>query len=416
MGKKEKDLSVPRKPSIFIYNICVLIINILSKILVKVKIKRDPKLKELQGPIVCLGTHTAILDVAAMMKSMNRYRKLNIVVARDVLSWSVFKPISKKLGFIPMSQFGLDLSGVRMITRAVKEGRSIALFPEGKITLDGQNLHYIPPSLAKFLKMIGANVVFVHNNGAYCNNPKWASNFRKGLIVHDMKVLFTAEELKKASVDEIDKVIQNSFSFNDNVYQRQGNLRFKTKSPAKGLEYILYKCPKCFAEYENETDDRFISCKKCKNRVEYTEFGQLIPSEDSIAFDRIDIWYDWQRVSIRSLIAKQDFVVSKEVKWLKMCNEEKKYIDKGNGVLSISYNSIDFKGEDIDNNPISLSFPLESQFAIVQKTKEGVDLTIENEINRFMFVEGKYSAKYNLMVEEVFRKRHSLPDIGKELD
>ena len=83
--------------------------------------KRDPKIKELKGPIVCLGTHLAVLDVVTMMKSMNKYRKLNIVVGRDVMSWSVFKPIAKKLGFIPMSQFGLDLSSVRVITKAIKK-------------------------------------------------------------------------------------------------------------------------------------------------------------------------------------------------------------------------------------------------------------------------------------------------------
>ncbi len=415
MSKKVKDNSVPRKPSKFIYNFLVFIINILSKMLVKFEMKRDPNIKELKGPIVCLGTHLAVLDVATMMKSMNKYRKLNIVVGRDVMSWSVFKPIAKKLGFIPMSQFGLDLSSVRVITKAIKEGRSIALFPEGKISLDGQNLHYISPSIAKFLKMIGANVVFAHNYGGYCNNPKWSSGFRKGKMTHTIKVLFTADELKEKNVEDINSIIQDCFSFNENKYQQENKLKYKSKSPAKGLDYILYKCPKCMAEYENQTDDRHIFCNKCGNKVEYTEYGQLVPEGESVTFGRIDIWYDWQRECIRKALDDKDFQITKEVEWFKMDNEINKYAKSGEGKLSITYDNIEFNGKDIEGKDISLVCPLENQVAIIQKKKEGVDLTLENEINRFMFIEKKYSAKYNQIVEEIFRKRHSLPARGEKL-
>lgn len=416
MSKTKKDDSIPRKPSKFIYNFLVFIINILSKIFLKFKIKRDPKIKELKGPIVCLGTHLAVLDVAAMMLSMNKYRKLNIVVGRDVMTWSVFKPISKKLGLIPISQFGLDLSSVRTIMKSVKAGRSIALFPEGKISLDGQNLHYISPSLAKFLKMIGANIVFAHNYGGYCNNPKWASNFRKGNVTHDIKVLFTAEELKEKSVEEIDKVIQESFKFNESAYQQENNLRYKSKTTAKGLEFILYKCPKCMAEYENITDKKHIICKKCGNTVEYTEYGKFIPLGESVTFDRLDKWYDWQRVSIRKALEDENFKISSAVEWSKMNQKTNKYEKCGAGALSITYNDIQFEGKNLVGEDVLISYPLENQVAIIQKRKEGIDLTIENEINRFMFDEKKYASKYNLIVEEIFRKRHSLPPKGEEIN
>lgn len=416
MSKAKKDNKVPRKPCGLIYGFFIFIIAILSKLLVNLKIKRDARIKKLKGPIVYLGTHIALLDVTAMMYSMRRIRRMNVVVARDVFSWSWIKPISKKLGFIPMSQFGLDIAGIKQMKYAVDAGRSIALYPEGKISLDGQSLHYLSPSLAKFLKMLGAHVVFGHNNGAYCNNPKWASNFRRGKIMHELDLLFTAEAIKEKSIEEIDKVIQNKFSFNENLFQQENKLRYRSKSPAKGLDYILYKCPKCMAEYENETDKKHIRCKVCGNTVEYNEYGQLIPKEGSYYFNSIDRWYDWQRVSIRSALEKESFELKKDVVWLLMKEGTNEYIENGKGTFAITLDKLVFDGEDNEGNKVKLETPSENQVALIQKKSEAIDMTMNNTVNRFMFVEKKYASKYNQVTEEVFRKIHGLPPRGSVSD
>ena len=79
----------------------------------------------------------------------------------------------------------------------------------------------------------------------------------------------------KKNVEDINSIIQDCFSFNENKYQQENKLKYKSKSPAKGLDYILYNVLN-MAEYENQTDDRHIFCNKCGNKVEYTEYGQLV--------------------------------------------------------------------------------------------------------------------------------------------
>ena len=87
-------------------------------------------------------------------------------------------------------------------------GCSLSLFPEGKRSIDGRNLHYISPSLAKFLKFMDAAVVMCHNNGGYCVSPRWSRAKRRGRVTQVTKLLFTVEQLRSMSVDEVYKKAQ----------------------------------------------------------------------------------------------------------------------------------------------------------------------------------------------------------------
>ena len=130
---------VPRKPSKFLYGLLVPLVQILSHILIKAKFVRDKRIRERKGPFVVIGTHTCLMDVAMMMLAMKPL-PLNIVCGRDVFTWSKIKPIKKAAGLIPINQFEIDLGSIRTMKRAVEAGCSLALFPEGKFTLDGKNL------------------------------------------------------------------------------------------------------------------------------------------------------------------------------------------------------------------------------------------------------------------------------------
>lgn len=402
-NKNRKAASV-KKPNPIFYHFVRACFLIAAKILYRFKICRDPRIKKLKGPVVAVATHSCIMDVAFMVNALGA-RRYNLVVGRDVVSWGFVKKFNKAINLIPISQVTVDLGSIRLMKKAVDDGCSLLLFPEGKISIDGRNLHYIGKSLAKLLKLFDANVVFSHNYGGFTGKPRWHRSFKFGKIVNKTELLYTREELAAASVEEVDKVLHEKFSFNDNIYQQENKLRFKCKDPAQGITYILYKCPKCGAEYELSADDgRHIVCAECGNTVEYTEYGEFIPAEGSVAIDRIDKWFDYERESVRREIENPDFKLSYPATW-ERADQNFNYVETGDGECFVDLDYIGFVGTRYsDGSPVEIKVPLRNLYTIVHKNQEAVDLTIDGVVNRFYFKAGKYSVKYNIVVEELFQK------------
>jgi hypothetical protein len=86
-----------------------------------------------------------------------------------------------------------------------------------------------------------------------------------------------------------------------------------------------------------------------------------------------------------------------------MDNVTFEYEKMGEGMLYINKEVIGFTGKDLIENPVEFQLSLSGLFTVVQKVDEAIDLTVNTVIHRFIFKEGKYSAKYNLIVEEMFK-------------
>jgi len=401
MENIKKDKKEFKKPNLILFWLFAVGSKLYAKLALKTKYKKEKAVKKLKRPFIVLSTHSCFLDIGLMITGM--FRRLNIVCGRDVLSWGFTKPLKKALGLIPISQFTMDLSALRKLKKAVDNNLNLAICPEGKISIDGKNLHYMPLSVAKLLKFLGVDVVFMHAYGGHNSKPKWfRGGVKRGSITQEISMLFTKEQLKEFSADEVYAVLKEKFNYNDHLYQAENNIRFKSKNPAKGLHYILFKCPKCNVEYEMDSNETELFCETCKNTAMYTEYGKLLPkTPDCVVFDRIDLWFDWQRECIKKEVSCEDFYESRPVVWDK--NEGYEYIESGEGELYINNEVIGFKGKKLNGEDIEFSTPLKPLYTVVQKIKEAVDLTIGNDIHRFYFRDIRFSARYALIVEEKFK-------------
>lgn len=392
-----------RKPNAFLYYLIAVAVRVLAKLLFRIKYKKDG-IKDLKGPFLLLGNHASVTDIAFTVGAILPHR-LNILTSKDLFTWKLFKPFITRLGCIPKSQFAIDIMSLKMMKAAVEQGRNVALYPEGKTSLDGKGLHYISPSIGKLVKFLGVPVVLSHASGAYLTKPRYFKGFRYGKVLLEETILLTAEEVKTLSVNEIYQRVTEALKFNDNIYQQENNIRFRSKKPAAGLEYILYRCPKCGLDYIMRSTDRRLICDYCGNSVEYTEYGKLIPDAQSKAFDRIDLWFDWQRKCVDEEIRKPDFFVSKPVEVL--IEENRNYRTAGEGELFIDKELIGFKGT-VDLKPFAASIPLKTLHTITTKNEEGIDMILPEGTFRFLFKDHKGSTKYGLIVEQSFRMIHNL--------
>ena len=407
MAKVKKEDRV-KKPSFFLYWLPAALTRPVFKAKWKHEIKRDKNIKKLVGPIVAIGNHASTVDVIMSIHALMP-KRFNIVTGKDLFTWKQLKPFIKPFGCIPKSQCSLDLASMRIMKNAVDQGRNLLIYPEGKTSLDGTELKYLPVTIGKFLKFLDSNVVMVHTDGAYLTRPRYCKGFKKGKCFTRTYVLLTREELKSLKPKEVYERVKEALKFNDNLWQRENNIRFVSEKPAQNLNYVLYKCPACGAEYETTSDGKKLHCHACGNTVEYNEYGEFIPDEGSKAFDRIDLWYDYQRLAVREELKKGDYRIEKEVVVSIENHEIDEFEERGAGQFLFDGEEIGFRGK-IDGEEIELKQSLHGMNNIVTKNGEGVDLTFDDTIYRFMFTEHKWSTKFGLLVEENFALKNGFVD------
>ena len=398
MNKEEKANGSWPSPSAFWFFTVALISKILLKICFGHKVERKIKLEKNKA-YVFISHHASLIDAIMMMDALFPLR-FNIVIGRAFYAKKSLKFVVNALKCIPKSQFALDLAAIKALKSVTADNRAVALYPEGKVSSDGKGLYYIPAGISKLIKMLDAEVVMVKSGGSFCARPKYGASFRFGKLKSVVDRVLTQEEVRKLSCEEIHKKVTECLAYNDNIYQQENNIRFKCKNPALGLHRGLYKCPKCGVEYQMRSTATHLICDACGNSVQYTEYGRLIPEEGSVAFERLDLWNDYQRKACREELQTPDFYLETPCKCYFNSGGADEYA--GEGKAYINKERIGYKGT-FFGEPYEYSLPLKTQHTLTVKTREWIDLVNEKGILGLQFSENKYSAKFGLLVEENYR-------------
>lgn len=85
-----------------------------------------------RGPALLVANHTCGVDHLLIQSQVRR--TLGFMVAEEYYNWPVVKTFAQAIGAIPVKRDGRDLSATRSALRALKQGRVVPLFPEGRIT------------------------------------------------------------------------------------------------------------------------------------------------------------------------------------------------------------------------------------------------------------------------------------------
>lgn len=403
--KELKNFIKVRKPVGIVYRPIGFLILLITRLLFRVRYDKTDLKNIKKGPFLLIGNHTCILDFIICGGGV--YPKMiNFLAARFLFSLPFLRRLIDCSGAIPKKQFVIDLHALKLMKEGADKGLNMALMPEGKISMDGTN-SYISPSTAKLIKFLGIPVIAVHTNGGCCTLPKWGKGFRRGHITTKFKYILDAEQIQTLSNGEILKTVKDAIAFNDPKWQVENHIRFKSKAPARNLNFILYKCPKCGAEYEMESGDDFIRCNACGNTVKYNEYGELTPEEGSKGYSRIDLWYEYQREEVRKDIEKSDFSIQKEVDMFINDTEKRKFVKVGEGVLSLDYDYLKYKG-DFNGEPYELEFPTDKMPTLAVKGNESMDLADDKYVYKIQFKERKFAAKYTISVEEIFKRKNKI--------
>jgi len=285
----------------FLFRTLLKVLSFFDTFAVKLKCeKRDMDKLGKNEPCLYLMNHSSFLDLK-IASTIIYPRPFNIVCTTDGFVGKNL--LMRLLGCIPTKKFITDLSLVRDMMYAFKTLKSsVLMFPEAGYTFDGTPIP-IPDSLGKCLKIFGVPVVMIKTNGAFLRDPLYNNlQLRKINVSVEMQYLLSPEEIANKSVDELNAVLRDAFSFDGFKWQQENKIRISEKFRADGLNRLLYKCPKCLAEGQMKGEGTTLTCNSCGKVYELDEYGFMRALNGNTEFSHIPDWFEWERQCVRKEI------------------------------------------------------------------------------------------------------------------
>lgn len=180
---------------------------------------------------------------------------------------------------------------VMEMVRKARKGDNVCLFAEGVRTWDGVTCEIVP-STGRLVKTAGCGLVTYKITGGYFSSPMWSgASVRKGYLHGAPVKVYTPEQLQQMTAAEVQQAIETDLYEDAYARQLEKPMRYKSKAPAKGLENLLYICPKCGAYDCFSAQGDTVSCKDCGFTFRYNEYGML----ENAPFDTLYAFSRWQK-------------------------------------------------------------------------------------------------------------------------
>jgi len=312
------------------------------------------------GPIVMIANHASRVDYQFTGPPCYP-KRLNYVVGyneffRFPTSWLL--PVMQ---VIPKKNFTPDPHALRQILRVVSNGGSICLMPEGMSSITGMAQPVIPGG-GKLLKKLDVPVYYSKISGGYLTYTKHCLDQRKGRIEVVVDKMFTPEQLRKLSVEEIEDTMNRLLAHDDYIWNKRARVHFQGKGQmAKQLDTLLYLCPKCGSKYEMRCEGNIMTCRKCGNRVELDETYQLHAVGDSVCPELVTDWTILERQHAAEEVRKEDFCHSGHVRVgvlpdKKPLTGDRTSLIRGEGILTLDHQGFHFEGT-LEGKPKRFTVP-----------------------------------------------------------
>ena len=362
----------------------------------------------LKPPYLMLCNHNSFMDFKVLTKAIFPTRA-NYVIAID--GFIGREKLLRNVGGICKRKFTNDIVLVKQLRRVLKNGDVAVVYPEARYSLCGTTA-ILPESLGKLCKVMKVPVVTFICHGNHVTSPFWNLHDR-GIkpTEAEMTLLFTPEELEKASVDEINRKLVETFQYDDYRWQKERGLRTTYKKRAEGLEKVLYQCPACRSEYRMETEGTKLRCTSCGKTWVLSELNELRAESGETEFAHIPDWYEWERENVKAEVDAGTYSTGELDVHVDSLPNAKGYVRLGNGKMAHDENGFRVWGTDDQGMAFSMEIPAKTQYSVhieyeyLGKFGDCVDLnTLED--TWYVYPHGKDFAvtKMSLATEEIYKK------------
>ena len=248
---------------------------------------------DLPDNYIVLSNH--VTDYDPLLVGVSFPNQMYFVASEHITRWGIaykllkqfFKPIIRYKGTVATAT-------VMEILRKARAGESVALFAEGVRTWDGVTCPILP-STAKMIKTAGCGLVTYKITGGHFVSPGWRDHGTARGPLHGAPVnIYTKEQLKAMSVDEVYKIICDDL--HEDAYERQLSAprTYRGKGRAEGLHNLLFTCPECGMRNTFTEHDDTVTCDVCGLQFRYNEQCML----EGVRFRTIKEFADWQKTRV----------------------------------------------------------------------------------------------------------------------
>jgi len=363
-------------------------------------------MKGLKPPYLFISNHMAFVDFKSATRAIFPH-KANYVVAIDGFLKGEW--LLRQVGCICKRKFTNDLVLIKNMKYALDVNKSIlALYPEARYSYCGTN-SVLPDSLGKLVKMYKVPVVTFIQHGNYLSQPVWNLEKRKCRIEATMTQLFTPEQIEKASVEEINRRLNETFKYDEYAWQKENSIVIDHPNRAKGLHHILYQCPHCLTESRMNSDKDEIWCEHCHKRWKMSELGELSAIEGKTEYSHIPDWFEFERAMVRKQVEDGTYFFMDKVSIDSLPNA-KGYINMGEATLTHSIDGFvlekftDTEHFRLEKKPLSL-YSLHIEFDYFGKG-DCLDLsTLEDTFYLYPLTRKNVVTKLQFAVEEIYKMK-----------
>jgi len=257
-------------------------------------------ISQVDGPFLVLSNHVHVLDpffISAIFPHHIRWVAGSYLVKNPLLGFvlrSWVKVLSKQQG-------RSDLQTIREITRALKNGDVVGLFPEGTRTWDGEALPF-NASTAKLVKLLQVPVVCINLEGGYMLKPRWASFPRRGKLTIRVFPPLGVDTITQMPTGDLATLISDRLSFSNRVWTKRKSRIFPAQGRrAEGLQRLLYLCPSCGARSALVTAGDTVECSQCALTVRLDAHDQLHVLQGACSFNDVSAWHSWEQQELAKL-------------------------------------------------------------------------------------------------------------------
>lgn len=255
--------------------------------------------ENLPDTYIVLSNHTTDYDPVLVAASFKRY--MYFVASEHITRWRLaYKFLS--FCFAPIIRYKgtTATTTVAQMLRLVRQGKNICMFAEGARSWDGVTAPILP-STGKVIKSARCGLVTYRLEGGYFVSPNWSgSNLRRGRLYGAPVNVYTAEQLKEMSVDEINAAIARDLYEDAYARQMEAPVRYKGKNLAERMENLLFICPKCGSIDSLRSQKDMVSCGACDYAFRYNEYCML----EGGRFQTIRDFAAWQAEEVEKAAAE----------------------------------------------------------------------------------------------------------------
>ena len=349
-----------------------------------VRIKAVNKVGTPEKPAIILCNHGSFIDFIFAAKLLRKF-KPNFIIARLYFYDKTLRWLLKTIGGFPKSMFALDTESTKNCLKVLKGNGILTMMPEARLSTTGR-FEDIQPNTYSFIKKSGVPVYTIKFAGDYFADPKWGTGFRRGAVVEaELDILFTAEELRTLSVEQIKHGVEQRLDYNEFEWLKQKpELKYHSRQMAKGLENILNTCPICGKRHTITTKKDKIFCQNCgyltslNNRYSFT---------GDFRFENLTQWYDWQMNLMRKEISEnEDFALVSDVELRLPSKGRGLTRSSGRGVCTLNRSGLTYCGTK-DGEEVELHFPIDRIYRLLFGA--GVNFELYNGTEILFFVPGE---------------------------